>query len=398
MKKATTTSCDITIVGGGMAGLTLALALAPLELSITIVEAQSPESLTSTAYDGRTSAIAYGSRLVFESLGVWESMAKDSGEIRDIRIANNHSPLYLHYDHRLVGKEPMGHIIENRFIRQALFSAIKKHKNIRLLAPEMCSGLSLSAHRAALRLKSGKNIETSLLVSAEGKHSRLRSIAGMTVRERDYGQTAIVCVAKHKKHHNGVAVEQFLPAGPFAILPMGGGHHSSLVWTETRDRAPHYLAMSDADFNFELQKRFGQFLGPVEIKGNRWSYPLSLTYATRYVADRFVLVGDAAHSIHPIAGQGLNLGIRDVALLSELIRERALLGLDFASPDALSTYESRRMSDSNLMISATDGLNLLFSNQSKMLGTLRKFGLFTVDKVAPLKKVLIKHAMGTLYD
>lgn len=393
--KKSSHSSDIIIAGGGLVGLTLALSLAPLGLAITVVEAQEKKALLSTAFDGRVSAIALASRRVFEALGVWPEMVKDAGEIRDIRILDNHSPLFLHYDHALAGTEPMGHIVENRHLRLALYHGLKKHRNITLLAPARYTKMQPEAESIHLTLEDGRTLSAPLLVSAEGKKSGLRDQAGIRTIGWDYGQSGIVCTVNHKKHHNGVAVEHFLPAGPFAILPMGGGHHSSLVWTEKSSLAPTYMQMNEADFNAAIATRFGDWLGDVSVVGQRWCYPLTLCVATRNTAPRLALVGDSAHAIHPIAGQGFNLGIRDVASLAEIIAETCRLGLDIGSGSVLKSYEKARLADNTAMIAVTDGLNRLFSNNIFPIKLAREAGLAAVQQLPPLKKLFIRHAMGT---
>jgi 2-octaprenyl-6-methoxyphenol hydroxylase len=387
---------DVIISGAGLVGLTLGLALGASGMRIALLDSQGKDKLLDQRWDGRVSAITFGSRNVFKALGVWDAMANDAGEIHDIRILDSHSPLFLHYDHRLVGNEPMGHIVENRHLRRALFRAVERHKNITLLAPMAHRHAAFGPERATLTLKGGRKIRAALLVAAEGRQSALREAAGIRTYGWDYGQSAIVCTVKHENHHHGVAVEHFLPAGPFAILPMGGGHHSSLVWTETRATAPHYMAMDDASLSAAIAQRFGSWLGKVEIVGGRWCYPLSLLVAARYVAPRLALVGDSAHAIHPIAGQGFNLGIRDAAELAEKLTDHFRLGLDVGEAPLLAGYERARMADNHLMIGMTDGLNRLFSNNRLPVKLARQCGLSAVEQLPPLKKFFMRHAMGAV--
>ncbi len=235
------------------------------------------------------------------------------------------------------------------------------------------------------------------MAACDGRNSPLRRAAGIRTIEWNYPQVSIVCTVSHEAPHRGVAVEHFLPAGPFAILPMTG-HRSSIVWTERADLAPRLMALDDAGFTRELARRFGDFLGALEVVGPRWSYPLSLMHAERYSAPRLALVGDAAHVIHPIAGQGLNLGIRDIAALAELVVDARRLGLDIANPDALERYERWRRFDNVMLAAVTDGLNRLFSNALPPVKLARDLGLAAVDRLPPLKRFLMRHAMGVVGD
>ncbi len=385
---------DIVIIGGGMVGMATAAALSQAGISSAIIEAQDPARFSDKKFDGRTSAIAYGSRMLFEKIGIWKNMAKQAGEILDIRITDSNSPLFVHYDHKLVGDEPMGHIIENRYIRKSLMDYIKKRKNIDYIAPARYTDIDYAAHNVRVTLEDGQDMTAKLLIAADGRNSKIREKAGIKTTDMDYGQVGIVCTAKHEKHHNGVAVENFLPAGPFAILPMHGGCHSSLVWTEKAKLAPLYMEMDDAEFTAHMRKRFGNWLGEVELAGDRWSYPVALKFAGKYIAPRMCLVGDAAHAIHPIAGQGLNLGLRDVAVLAELLAERRGLGLDIGGETVLKQYQKMRKFDNMQMIAITDILNRLFSNNIFPIKLARRLGLGAVNQLPQLKKIFMKHAMG----
>ncbi len=396
-----TLKTDIIISGGGMNGISLALALAPTGLDITVIEANDPSKFTTEKFDGKVIALAYASKKIFEKIGVWEKMSNESGEILDIRIVDDSSPLFLHYDHSDIGDQPMGYIVENRYIMGALYDGLKSHKNITLTTLETLETYEPEGNHITAQLKSGKAIEAKLLIAADGRRSRIRELSGISTREFNYNQTAIVFTVWHEQNHDGVAVENFLPSGPFAILPMGredengqSGHFSSIVWTETTERAPFYTKMSEDEFNNEVKKRFGEWLGEVKLVGDRWNYPLNLIFAETYIADRMCLMGDAAHGVHPIAGQGFNLGMRDIAALADIIDETNSLGLDIGGMNVLKKYEQERRHDNLQMIVVTDFLNRLFSNNIAPIKVARRIGLATVEKIPPLKKIFMKNAMG----
>ena len=383
-----------------MVGLALACAIGDAGLRVALVDREDPELAMAAPYDGRASAVACGSRRVLETIGVWHKAAERAEPILDIRVSDGDSPLFLHYDHADVGDEPLGHIVENQVLRQALFGRLLELATVLHLAPRTLSGLERQAGRAVATLTDGEVLSASVVVAADGKNSDLRTSVGIGVTQLAYSQCGIVCTMAHERPHHGVAHERFLTSGPFAVLPMTDdpvhGHRSSIVWTERADLAPAMLALDDDAFSAELGRRFGDWYGSVRIVGDRWSYPLSLSHADHYVTQRLALVGDAAHAIHPIAGQGLNLGIRDVAALSEVLVDAARLGQDLGSSDVLSRYERWRRFDSMALIAVTDGLNRLFSNDVAPVKLARDVGLAAVNRMRPLKRVLMRHAMGVV--
>ena len=390
---------DIIIIGGGLVGLTLACALNSAGINSTIIESIDQSRFHDEKFDGRVSAIAYGSKKLFETIGVWQDMADYAGPISDIRITDQNSSSFIHYDGATVGSNPMGYIVENRFIRKALLGNIASQKGIKLLSPAIYEKIEYGQHDVTVKLKAGGNkIRRKLIVAADGRNSAVREGLGIKTTKLDYGQTAIVCTIKHEKNHQGIAIEHFMPAGPFAILPMQGGHHSSLVWTEKRELAPIFMKMNDSEFLNQVEKRFGAWLGKLEVSGPRWSYPLSLCFADEYIANRACLVGDAAHGIHPIAGQGFNLGIRDVAVLADIIAETIRLGLDVGGFTMLESYQRTRRADNLQMIAATDCLNRLFSNNITPIKLARNLGMGMIEKMPSLKKILMRDAMGILGD
>lgn len=393
---------DVLIVGGGMAGMTLACALAGAGVSVTVIDRASPGSTVAPDYDGRASAIAHASAMALRGIGVWPLLEPHASPIKDIRVADGHplrgiSPLFLHYDHRDVGDAPFGYIIENRLIRKALGDFAETLPMLRLLAPVELETLDRSRHRVEAVLSDGRRLRAGLAIAADGRFSQTRKDAGISVTSFRYRQTAIVCTVRHERAHDGVAVELFLPGGPFAMLPMTD-HRSNVVWTERADLAPVYLGLDDDAFLVELRRRFGSWLGEIELVGPRFSYPLGVLHAARYTADRLALLGDAAHAIHPIAGQGLNLGLRDVAALAELIVDTHRLGLDIGGPQVLARYERWRRVDNMLLAAVTDGLNRLFSNDIPPVRLVRDLGLAGVNRLPPVKRFLMRHAMGVVGD
>jgi len=391
---------DLIIIGGGLNGLSLASALAKSDLNIAIIDTIAAKDMQQTSFDGRTCAIAQAPKKMFEAIGVWDAMlsplpgSPGVGEIRDIRIVDGYSPLFLHYDHKDIGDQPLGYIVENRVTRHALLNFIADYNNINFIAPARCTSIDSLPHANHITLDNGQQLTGSLLIAADGRGSQVRQHFGIKIHKAEYGQTAIVCTAKHEKNHYGTAVERFLPSGPFAILPLGGGHHSSLVWTQRDNEVPYFLAMSEDDFNDQMQQRFGDFLGNASVVGKRWHYPLTLAFTSRYTAQRCCLIGDAIHGIHPVAGQGLNLGLRDVAVLSELIIDTHRNGMDIGTSDLTKQYENLRAGDNFQMIAITDALVRMFSNDIKPLKHARRLGLSAVENLPMAKKFFMQHAMG----
>lgn len=386
---------EVLVVGGGLSGLIMGVACAVGGLDVAIVDREAPAKTLTAPFDGRTTALAFGSQQVLAGIGVWPLVARDAEPILDIRIADGAAPVFLHYDHRAVGTDPFGWIVENRALRRALLDRVAGLPNLRHIAPCAVDRVEHDAGGAIATLSDGSSIRAPLVVAADGRGSPTREAAGIRTRTWRYGQTAIVCTVRHEEPHRGVAVEHFYPAGPFAILPLRG-NRSSIVWSERDELVPGLLALADGPFMAELGRRFGDWLGPLALEGGRWSYPLSLMLAERYTAPRLALVSEAAHAIHPIAGQGLNLGIRDIAALAELIVDRRRLGLDLGDPGLLARYEQWRRFDTVLLAGVTDGLNRLFSNALPPVALARDAGLALVHRLPPVKRLLMRHAMGLM--
>ena len=391
---------ELVVAGGGLVGMLLGVACAGAGLEVAVIDRQDPAAMLDEGFDGRTSAIAYGSRLVFDGIGLWPRIAAEAEPIREIRVADDESPLFLHYDYRELdpaqgGNTPLGYIVENRVLRRALLRCAEALPNLRLLAPRRLAATEPGATGTVAVLADGERLRARLVAAADGKDSPLRREAGIRAVEWRYRQTGIVTTVAHARPHAGIAVEHFLSAGPFAILPMTGDR-SSIVWTEDAELAPRILELPEAEFAAELRARFGGFLGDIEPVGPRWAYPLALMQTERYVARRLALVGEAAHVIHPIAGQGLNIGIRDIAAMAEVIVDTRRLGLDIGEDSVLEQYQRWRRADALLLAAVTDGLNRLFSNTIEPIQAARDVGLSIVNQLPPLKRLLMRHAMGIL--
>ncbi len=395
--RAQTKDADLLIAGGGMVGLTLALALARGGMRVVLAEPMSELAMTDARFDGRVSALAFAAVRMLGQLGVWQGLEAKAQPINDILVSDaglgrNPSPFSLHFDHREIG-EPLGAIVENRDIRMALFEAARAEPNISLLTGTAVERLVVERACAIATLSSGVEVVATLVIAADGRDSPLREAQNIGTVGWDYGQTGIVTTVAHERAHEGVAYEHFLPSGPFAILPMTG-NRSSLVWTERNEDAARMMQLDDAGFAEEIALRFGAHLGNTAPEGPRWAYPLRLQLARAYVAARFAIVGDAAHTIHPIAGQGFNLGLKDVAALAETVLDAARLGLDFGEEEVLKRYERWRRFDSFVLAAATDGVNRLFSNDIGPLRLARDLGLGIVDRLPPLRRFFMRHAGG----
>jgi 2-octaprenyl-6-methoxyphenol hydroxylase len=388
---------DVLIAGAGFAGLALAIALKQ-GLGDSFAVAVADPALTRTSRDdARASAIAAAARRLFETIGVWDAVADGAQPILDMavtdsRLADAVRPTFLTFAGDVEPGEPFAHMVENGPLQTALMAKAKQ-AGVALHAAAIAT-FEAGAERVTVTLAAdGAKISARLLAAADGAHSSIRSQAGIQTVGWDYKQAGIVTTVAHERDHKGRAEEHFLPAGPFAILPLKG-RRSSIVWTEEAREAERIVALSDTAFHAELEKRFGLRLGEIKIAGPRRVYPLGLHVVRAFVAERVALVGDAAHVIHPIAGQGLNLGLRDVAALAEAIADAARLGLDVGGADVLDRYQRWRRFDTMAMGLATDGLNRLFSNKSDALRLMRDVGLGLVERAPALKNLFIREAAG----
>ncbi len=388
---------DVVVAGGGMVGLTLGLALARGGLETIVLDALPASAVLDAKFDGRVSALAYSSVRMLRALGAWTHLLDHAQPINDIlvtdaKLGEAPSPFSLHFDHREIG-EPMGYIAENRHIRASLFEAARSCSGLSLIAPASVTDLCGEGASIVAVLSDGRTIGASLAVAADGRESPMRARMGIGIVGWSYPQIGIVATVEHEKPHNGTAYEHFLPSGPFAILPLPG-NRSSLVWTERQDLAPSLLKLPDAEFDAEIARRFGNHLGATRSVGPRWSYPLKFHLARGYVRPRFALAGDAAHGIHPIAGQGFNLGLKDAAALAESVLDSARLGMDIGSLDTLNRYARWRRFDSFTLAASTDALNRLFSNDFAPLRVARDLGMGIVDGIGPLRRFFMRHAGG----
>lgn len=385
---------DVIIIGGALTGISLACALASGGINVAVIENRNPKDIMSEHSDGRTCAISFGSKKILERFGLWEKMQQKAGPIWDIRITDTDSPLFLHYDHDLIGNNSMGFIVENAYALQCAYEKATSLEHLTLFAPRSYRSIERSARDVTVTLDNGRVLHSDLLIAADGRHSNIRKMADIQTVEWNYDQSAIVCNIAHEQDHRGVAQERFLAAGPFACLPMYGGKKSSLVWTEKTALAPLFMKMDDAEFILEIEKRLGTYLGKISMESQRLCYPLSMVHAKTYTANRLALIGDAAHGIHPIAGQGFNLGIRDIGVLADLIIETKKLGLNIGTQTILNQYEQARRLDNSMMVGVTDILNRLFSNDSAPLRAGRTLGLSLINKIPLAKKFFMRHAMG----
>ena len=402
---------DVVIAGGGLAGLTLALALEQAGLDVAVVDALPLEARLAPEFDGRASALAYTSWRLFEALGVAERLAPHAQRIEHILVCDGRpddglrpggpGPHTLHFDRREIHPEedgePLGWMAENRHSRLALVEAMQGRERIAAVAPARADRYEIAPDHALLHLEDGRRLRGKLLVACDGKFSRLRRQAGVRTSGWGYAQKGVVATVKHDAPHDGVAYEYFLPGGPFAILPLPGDR-ASLVWTERDKAADALIAMDEAGFQEALEARFGDFLGAVKPEGPRFSYPLSVKIAERFAEPRLAFVGDSARGIHPIAGQGFNLGIRDAAALAEVAGEAKHVGLDIGAMTTLSRYESWRKLDSASLAVGTDVFNRLFSNDDSLLRAVRGVGLSLVDSVPAARRFFMRQAGGETGD
>ncbi|MBP0446557.1 UbiH/UbiF/VisC/COQ6 family ubiquinone biosynthesis hydroxylase [Roseomonas sp. SSH11] len=413
--EAEATDLDVLVIGAGPAGGTLAATLATGGLSVAVVDSQALPPMELPAFDGRAYAIAAGSRNLLSAAGLWDLLPETPCAITGIDVTDGRpgerpSRLRLRFDAAEMGEEAFGWMVEARSLRVALNARLAALPNLQVLAP-MTVTLDRQADGVVARLSDGRVIRARLAVSAEGRRSALRGEAGIGATRLDYRTAGIVCAIAHERPHDGTALEAFLPNGPFAQLPLadaspegegersraareGFPHASAIVWSERSDLAPYFMAMPPEAFAREVTRRMGGHLGAVKLVGGRWSYPLSALQAMRFVDRRLALVGDAAHGIHPIAGQGLNVGLRDVAALAELVIEARTAGQDVGSPALLAAYQAARRPDSLVMLGATHALERLFGNDLAPIRIARRLGIAAVDRMPGLKGFFARRAMG----
>jgi len=384
---------QVAIVGGGLVGPLLGTALATSGLSVVVIDAMPETARRAKGFDGRAYSLSAGSISALEALGIWDAVVAKAQPILDIRVGDGEpgsgaGPFDLHFDHAELDGGPMGHMLEDRFLRPALLDALSKS------GADQLTGRAVDSVEAGLvTFADGTSIKAALVVGCDGRNSRVAASAGIDRHGWPYAQTSLVSAVEHEAPHNGTAWQLFSSSGPLAVLPLPG-NRSSIVWTETKERAAIIADLNDSDYLKELQPVFGEFLGTIKPVGQRYTYPIGLSLASRLVGDRLALAGDSAHGIHPLAGQGLNLGIRDVAALAETLVNAMRLGRDIGAPDVLDEYARWRRFDIAAMAGATDGINRLFSNSDLIAKTIRGVGIAAIGSFPTLKRNIMRHAAG----
>lgn len=389
---------DILIVGGGLNGATLALALAQAGFGVTVIDAQTAETHKNPDFDGRSYALALTSKRLLVAIGIWDALADLAQPmlkivVSDGRAGEGASPLHMVFDSHEIEEGPMGFMIEDRHLRPALITAMENTAKITHMPGNTVISQTVTPGGVSVTLASGVEISGAILIGADGRASATAQRAGIHRQGHDYHQTGLVCAVAHEQPHLGTAHQFFMPGGPLAILPLKG-NRSSIVWSEETGKATQLAALDDEAFLNALRPVFGSFLGEISLAGARFAYPLTLTLADRFTADRLALVGDAAHGIHPIAGQGLNAGLRDVAAIVDVLRDAKQRGEDPGAADVLGRYARWRRFDLATMVAATDGVNMLFSNDNNLLRGLRDIGLAMVNATPTLRRAFIREAAG----
>jgi 2-octaprenyl-6-methoxyphenol hydroxylase len=391
---------DVIILGGGLVGLALAAALDSSGLSSIVIDPADPESRKNIAFDGRTSAVSSSSRRMFDTVGISEYFPEAGCPIRRIEVADGLEPGGLAFDPG-EDEEPLGWMHENRHLRTALHARAQAGKNIWLMWKAKPAVVDRSENGVTVRLEDGRVVGAPLLIAAEGRNSPMREAAGIRCARWKYDHSAIVSTLRHERPHEHVAYEIFYPQGPFALLPMTddeGGHRSAIVWSVSRENAEGFLSLSDEDFSAEAEAAMGGFLGRISLLAPRSTYPLGFHHAARITDHRLALVGDAAHGMHPIAGQGVNVGYRDAAALAQVLVEGARLGLDLGDHQLLSRYQRWRSLDTFMVSLATDGLTRVYGIPGKTASKVRRFGMSVINRIGPVKDRLMAEARGTSGD
>lgn len=383
------------IVGAGPVGATFALALAQAGVKSAIIDTCDPAQVLEKGFDGRTLAISHGSHLIFKALGLWEEILPFVEPIKKIHISQANHLGYVHYDEKDSNGLPMGYIIENRHLRRILFNAIFNKPLITCRIPHQVKSLDRHPFFIEATLDHQEKLKVPLIVAADGRNSITRQESGLKAHAWSYHQMALVGVLKTEFPHENIAFEHFLPSGPLALLPMQN-NLCSFVWSVDKQYGQHLSTLSDQEFSERLQASFGDYLGTLELMGQRWSYPLEGILVPQLIAERLALIGDAAHVIHPVAGQGLNLGFRDAVTLAEVLVDAARVGMDIGSAQVLERYQRWRRFDVLTLTGVTDLLIRSFSNDSKLLGKLRMVGLRLTERLPAVKRVMTQHAMGLL--
>ncbi|SDI65220.1 UbiH/UbiF/VisC/COQ6 family ubiquinone biosynthesis hydroxylase [Aliiruegeria lutimaris] len=398
-----THDCDILIVGGGLNGPSLALAAAQAGLSSIVVDRLSFEARADSEFDGRSYALALASQRLLAAIGIWEKVAEHAQPILHIVTSDGRAgegpiwPFAMHFDHGELDEGVMGYLLEDRYLRKTLLEAIEANPLVTTRSGEDVVAQEITPQAASITLASGETLTGALLVGADGRKTGVGLRAGIQRTGWDYGQTALVCAVEHEKPHNGTAHQFFMPSGPLAILPLPG-NRSSIVWSEEPEAAAHIASLDDEGFLEALRPRFGDFLGEIRLAGKRFSYPLNLTMANQTVKDRLVLIGDAAQGVHPIAGQGFNQGLVDVATLTQVLAEAHRRGEDIGSILVLDRHRQWRSFDRATLAIGMDTVNRLFSNDNPLLRLGRGLGMAAIDKMPALRRRFIREAAGVTGD
>ncbi|WP_420141187.1 UbiH/UbiF/VisC/COQ6 family ubiquinone biosynthesis hydroxylase [Sphingomonas sp.] len=396
MLSADTHRTDVIILGGGLVGLTLALALDAGGIACVVIDPVDPAATLARGFDGRASAIASASHNMLDTIGVGARLAGKGCAIRSIHVSDGLAPRALVFD-PAEGSGPLGRMYENRLLRATLHEAARDAANLTLLAPATPIAVERDAMSARVTIADGRRFAAPLLIAAEGRNSPTRAAAGISIARWSYDHSAIIATLGHERPHGEIAYEIFYPSGPFALLPMPDddvGHRSAIVWTVAAAHGPAMIGLPDRAFLAEAEKRMGGMLGALRSASPRSAYPLGFHHAARITDQRLALVGDAAHGIHPIAGQGLNLGLRDVATLAEVVIEGARLGMDLGDAQLLARYQRWRAFDNFLVAATTDTLTRLFGMPGRGPRAIRRFGLDVVSRIAPLQRRFMAEARG----
>jgi len=393
---------DIVIVGGGLNGPALALALAQTGYKVSVIDTLTESTRKDAGFDGRAYALALASQQLLRAIGIWPLVADNAQPMLEIKATDGHagagpSPFFMHFDHAEIEEGPMGYMVEDRHLRRAFLEAMKAQPGISQISGKTVVAQSVEPAGVSVTLDDGSSVTGRLLIGSDGRKSGTAARAGIKRSGWDYGQTALVCAIRHELPHHGIAHQFFMPPGPLAILPLTG-NRCSIVWSERHDTAATINALDDAGYLQVLRPRFGNFLGDIALEGVRFTYPLNLTIADSFFGERMALIGDAAHGMHPIAGQGLNAGLRDVGALAEILTLAGRRGEDIGSQQVLERYQQWRRFDTTTLVMATDMVNKLFSNDNPLLRLGRDLGMGVVGSIPALRRNFVREAAGLTGD